>query len=125
MTKPRPNSTRLRRQVFDANKYTCPHSGRILMPCCLCPHPIDPVREPDWIAEHVNVRNAGGSDGLDNVKPAHHACAAEKTSREATQRAQVRRGSDRHFGIKRSSRPMPCGRGSKFKKKLDGTVVLR
>jgi 5-methylcytosine-specific restriction protein A len=91
--------------------------------CCLCGHKIDGVRQM-W-DEHVNPLWLSGDNSAENRAPAHVKCAREKTAKEATERADGREVAERHFGAKRAKRPAPCGRRSKWKKKLDGTVVPR
>ena len=100
---PRPNSTAMRRRCFVAHRYIHPTLQHFVMNCHICSQVIDPVKESDWVAEHVLPRNCGGSDDTDNVKPAHGSCSTGKTSKEASVRAQVKRGADRHYGIKRPS----------------------
>jgi hypothetical protein len=39
--------------------------------------------------------------------------------------ARVKRIHQRHIGAKQSRNPLPGGRNSMFKKKMDGTVVRR
>ncbi|MFC4172933.1 HNH endonuclease [Microvirga sp. GCM10011540] len=46
--------------------------------CVLCHRKIDGARER-WIAEHVRALELGGLDDLDNMGPAHEACAEIKT----------------------------------------------
>jgi len=91
--------------------------------CCLCGYKIDGVRQM-W-DEHINPLWLSGDNSAENRAPAHVKCAREKTAKEAGQRADTREIAERHFGAKRPKQPMPCGRRSKWKKKLDGSVVLR
>lgn len=121
---PRGNSTKIRRQCFEAHRYRHPLTGRTVMDCHICGGVIDPAAGDTWEAEHVLPHNVGGTA----VAPAHagkNSCHAEKTAQEASVRAQVKRGAERHFGVKRSSRPMPFGRNSPLKRKLNGQIVQR
>ena len=96
------------------------HGGR----CCLCGEKIDGVHEM-W-DEHINPLWLAGDNSAENRAPAHVRCAREKTAAEATQRAKGRDVAERHFGAKQAkTRPMPCGRRSPFKKRMDGSVVKR
>ena len=124
MMSKRPNSTAMRRKCFDAHRRIHPVTDRVILVCHVCGLAFDPVKEP-WEAEHVLPLNCGGTNDPDNLLPAHASCHAGKTSGEATVRAQVKRGADHHYGIKRSARPMVCGRRSPFKKRMDGSVVRR
>lgn len=54
------------------------------------------------------------------------ACHSTITHKEqAPRRAKMKRQRDFHIGAKTTRRPLPCGRRSKWKKKLDGTVIRR
>jgi hypothetical protein len=39
--------------------------------------------------------------------------------------AKVKRIHQKHVGAKKSKSPMPMGRNSKWKRKMDGTIVRR
>lgn len=92
--------------------------------CCICGGKIDGVKEM-W-DEHVNPLWLSGDNSAENRAPAHAKCARAKTSNEAGERSKGRSVAEGHFGAKRAkTRPLPCGRRSKFKKKMDGTVVKR
>lgn len=69
----------------------------------------------------------GGEPTLDNCQCLCTACHRIKTSGEDMPRiVKTRRQHRQHIGAKAPSRqPLPGGRGDKFKRKLDGTVVLR
>lgn len=90
--------------------------------CCLCGHKIDGVKQA-W-DEHVDPLWLNGTNDLANRKPAHEVCARGKTAAEAHDRAKDRSVSAKHFGAKK--RPTMAGsRGSKWKKKMNGTVERR
>jgi hypothetical protein len=107
-------SPRRRLRIWEA------HKGR----CCICHQQIDGVREK-WIVEHVRALELGGSDEDNNLAPAHAACASEKTKDDHARTAKAKRAKQRHLGIRQSKSPMPCGKGSPFKKLMDGRVVRR
>lgn len=95
------------------------HGGR----CCLCGERIDGARER-WIVEHILALELGGPDTEDNMAPAHERCAIEKTRKDHAMAAKAKRMKARHIGArKESSRAMPCGRGSRFRKRMDGTLI--
>ena len=106
-------STRDRVKIFEQGQ------GR----CYLCARTILP-REP-WEAEHSTPYAIGGSDAVEDLLPVHVACHADKTKRDVFEIAKTKRIHAKHFGAHKSSRPMPGSRRSKFKKKMDGTVVER
>lgn len=92
--------------------------------CVLCGRLIDSVRDP-WIAEHIRALELGGPDELDNMGPAHGACAGLKTRRDHAIAAKAKRQKIRHIGARVTGSPLPCGRHSPFKRKLNGQVVRR
>lgn len=70
--------------------------------------------------EHLNPLWRGGTNDLSNRELWCHPCTKPKDAEETTQRAKCLRVRDKHIGaMPKKSRP------SKFKKKLDGTVVWR
>lgn len=79
-----------------------------------------------FIDEHLNPLWLSGTNEFKNRGPAHLKCAQEKTSKEAGERSKVRASAEYHFGAKRAkTKPMPFGRRSKWKKKLNGEIVER
>ena len=78
-----------------------------------------------WEVEHVIPFAMGGDDTEDNLRPAHTKCHKVKTVEDVGNIAKAKRREARHIGAKVSKSPMPFGRQSKFKRKMDGTVVLR
>ena len=73
---------------------------------------------PDWL---------GGEPTLENAQVLCDPCHSEKTHGQDRPRInKAQRQHARHIGAKAPSRnPMPFGRSSKLKRKLDGTVVER
>ena|SRR3990167_11252730 len=120
MTLPDPYSVTRRKPLSSKQrlKMFLEHGGV----CCICQTKI--VNEP-WFDEHDLALWLGGSNDLTNRGPAHECCAKAKTGAEATERARGRKFAEHHLGAKRSSRPMPCGKRSRWKKKLSGEVVPR
>jgi 5-methylcytosine-specific restriction endonuclease McrA len=92
--------------------------------CVLCDRPIDGVRER-WIIEHIRALELGGEDKPDNMGPAHEACARAKTRDDHQRAAKAKRQKIRHLGADQTKRPLPYGRQSRWKKKIDGTIVPR
>ena len=52
-------------------------------------------------------------------------CHKAKTKRDVRQIAKTKRVIKKLAGLKASRHPMPFGRNSRLKKKLDGTIVAR
>lgn len=116
-TKRKPMTPRMRLKVWEAHKGVC----------ALCGGKIDGVRER-WIVEHLRALELGGEDIEANMAPAHETCALMKTGGTAgdhARAAKAKRVKGKHLGIKKSKNPLPGGKGSKFKKKIDGSVVKR
>ena len=80
--------------------------------CVICALKIDGTREA-WIAEHVIPLAQGGPDTLENLGPAHLACAKAKTKDDQGRIAKARRGKIKLIGAKEAprrkipSRPFP------------------
>ena len=77
-----------------------------------------------WDCEHVVALANGGQHRETNLAPALKAPHREKTAADVAEKANVYRKRAKHLGIRKPSR-FPGSRDSKFKKKMDGTVVLR
>jgi 5-methylcytosine-specific restriction protein A len=91
--------------------------------CALCSMTISPGQ--DWDVEHPTPLWASGSDDGADLAPVHRRCHQAKTRREASQRAKQNRVRWKHIGAWQSRSPMACGRNSRLKKRLDGSVVDR
>lgn len=116
-TKRKNMTPRLRLKVWEA------HKGM----CGICGGKIDGVRER-WVAEHLVPLSLGGADDESNMAPVHEGCALAKTfgkSGDIAKAAKAKRVKSKHLGIKKSKNPLPGGKGSKFKKKIDGSIVPR
>ena len=122
MTRPR-NSTKARRICFDTHRQT-DEAGRAYMICQCgqgrrpdCGQIIYPAKD-EWRADHgISRWSEGGEDTPENLFPVLAKCDREtKAPEDARQIAKNKRIHNRHFGIKKSSRPMPGGRDSGWKK---------
>lgn len=78
-----------------------------------------------WEVEHIIPFAMGGADDESNWSLAHIKCHRAKTTEDVGNIAKAKRREARHIGAKVSKSPLPFGRQSKFKRKMDGTVVLR
>lgn len=78
-----------------------------------------------WQVDHtVALINGGGNreSNLRIILTEHH---KEKTAEDVATKSKVASIRAKHIGIKTTKHPMPCGRSSKFKKRMDGKVVPR
>ena len=115
MTRRKPMTAARRLRIFEA-------AGGI---CHICGARIDGTREP-WEAEHVIPLAAGGSDDDANLHPAHVRCHAAKTTDDRKVIAKVARVRARHMGAQTPTRnPLPGSKSSRWKKRVDGSVVPR
>jgi 5-methylcytosine-specific restriction endonuclease McrA len=75
--------------------------------------------------DHVIPDGLGGEPSLDNCAVLCMACHSEKTrKRDVPAIAKAKRIEDRQRGIRKPS-TFACSRDSKFKRKINGSVVLR
>lgn len=127
MTKPSRDSVKARRICFDTHKRV-DADGHVYMVCsCGCGQPFNPATTP-WRADHGARWAEGGKDTPENLAPILLSCDAGKGGKAAKDTKEVAKGKrwkDKHYGIAKSSRPMPFGRGSRLKKKMNGQVVER
>jgi hypothetical protein len=80
----------------------------------------------EWDVSHDIPLEAGGRDDESNWLVAHRKChRAHTSSVDAPLIAKVKRKHQKHIGAARPKSPLPGGRFSKWKKRMDGTVVLR
>lgn len=92
--------------------------------CHMCSMKVLPGQE--WDVSHDIPLEAGGKDDASNWLVAHRKCHRIHTSTvDMPLIAKLKRKQQKHIGASRSKTPLPGGRFSKFKRKMDGTVVLR
>jgi 5-methylcytosine-specific restriction enzyme A len=89
--------------------------------CHICGLKIAPG-EP-WQVDHIKPLGLGGCD--EHVAPAHIDCHAGKTRQDVAIMRKADRQGKKHLGLKKSRNPLPGSRGSKFRKRMDGTVEIR
>lgn len=108
-------STKTRVSIFER------HGGV----CHLCSAKIQPGQE--WDVSHEIPLELGGADDESNWLPAHRRCHRDHTAlNDIPAIARAKRIYAKHIGAKAPSRnPMPGSRASKWKRKMDGSVVLR
>jgi 5-methylcytosine-specific restriction enzyme A len=91
--------------------------------CHLCKRKIAPGEA--WEVEHDKAKGLQGTDDLPNTKPAHIDCHAHKTRQDVAIMRKADRQGKKHLGLRKSRNPLPGSRGSKFRKRMDGTVEIR
>jgi 5-methylcytosine-specific restriction endonuclease McrA len=74
--------------------------------------------------DHVTPLILGGQNRETNLQLLCEPCHAAKTRLDVKLKAKVARVRKARLGIKKPSK-FACSRDSKWKKKIDGTVVLR
>lgn len=74
--------------------------------------------------DHEIADRIGGENSLENCRVLCRTCHATKTKKDRKVIAKTERNRRKNAGIKKLSR-FACGRNSRFKKKLNGEVVLR
>ena len=76
--------------------------------------------------DHDTPDGLGGAPTLENCKVLCTVCHSTKTrTGDVPAIAKAKRREARHLGARVSARPMPGSRASKWKRKMDGTVVRR
>lgn len=76
--------------------------------------------------DHVVPDALGGTATFGNAQILCLQCDGVKTPRDLVRIAKAKRLEVAEFRAKpKSLRPLPCGKRSPFKKRIDGTVVLR
>lgn len=80
-----------------------------------------------WHLDHIKPDAFGGEPVLDNAACLCLSCHNRKTGTEDIPKiAKSNRVRSKHLGLKvKRGPPMPGSRRSRFKKRMDGTVVLR
>ncbi len=76
--------------------------------------------------DHIILDANSKDNSLENCAAVCLPCHKYKTAKhDIPLAAKTVRQQDKHRGIKRNKRPFPGGKGSKFKRKISGEVVLR
>ena len=73
--------------------------------------------------DHIHADVFDGPHEYRNLRPVHAECHKKKSARDVKDNAKIKR--IRGETKQRKGRPMAGTKRSKFKRKLDGTVVLR
>lgn len=104
---------RVRLRIFDAHNGICHISG------------IKILGGQPWELEHIKALANGGEHRESNMAPALKDKHKAKTADDVAEKSAVATKRKKHLGIAKSRHPMPGGKGSRFKRKMDGTVVPR
>lgn len=76
--------------------------------------------------DHIVAVVNGGANREDNIQALREPCHKVKTRADVAEKSTVARKRAKHLGLKAPTRnPLPGGRFSKLKKRIDGTVVRR
>jgi 5-methylcytosine-specific restriction endonuclease McrA len=78
-----------------------------------------------WEVEHIIPFALGGKDEGDNLSVAHESCHKNKTREDVGRIAKAKRQANYHNHAKLSRTPLPCGKTSKWKRKMNGRVIRR
>jgi 5-methylcytosine-specific restriction enzyme A len=107
-------STRERTALFLAAGGCCAH----------CRVKIQPGQR--WDLDHVRPLELIGPDEPSNWQVLCAPCHRAKTADDVSRIRKAQRSEARHLGTKAPSKtPLPFGRGSEFKRKIDGSIVRR
>jgi 5-methylcytosine-specific restriction protein A len=107
-----PVPLRVRMRVYEARGGKCA--------CCGVP-----IAGKPWEIDHSIPLIHGGKNRESNLQPLlteHHRI---KTHADVQTKARTARIKAAHLGVKAKGRPMPGSKASKFKRKINGQVVLR
>ena len=91
--------------------------------CCqVCTRKLRPGDR--WDCDHVVALANGGLNAEGNLQVVCGNCHKTKTACDVAEKARAHRIQAKHAGIRRTS-SFACARTSRFKKRIDGTVVDR
>lgn len=95
------------------------HGGR-----CHCCHRFIRTGEA-WDCDHIIALANGGQHRESNLAPILSEHHRKKTKSDVAEKSATYQSRKRHLGLKRPKHPMPGSRASKWKRKMDGTIVKR
>lgn len=105
---------RVRLRVFEAHGGVCAISGRKIM------------AGEAWDLDHRVPLSLGGENREANLQPVLKEPHREKTRADVAAKAKAQRIAKKRLGIEpKGKQRLPGGRGSKWKRRIDGTVIRR
>lgn len=104
---------RVRLRVFERHNGVCHISGRKIQAGDL------------WECDHIVALINGGEHRESNLAPALKDKHREKTKEDVAIKAKTYERRSSHLGIRESKTPMPFGRKSKWKRKMNGEIIPR
>ena len=104
---------RVKLRVFERHNGICHISGRKI------------TAADQWDCDHIVALCNGGGHRESNLAPALRDKHRAKTAEDVAAKSKTARVRAKHLGIKRSARPMPGSRASKWKRHMDGSVSVR
>lgn len=78
-----------------------------------------------WQCDHEIALCNGGEHRESNLRPVLEVAHRAKTAEDVAIRAKDRRVRQKHIGMKKTRNPLPGGKGSRWKKKINGGVEPR
>lgn len=105
---------RVKLRIWERHNGTCALTGRKI------------AAGEAWDLDHIRPLSMGGEHREGNLQPVLASAHREKTKQDVANLAKARRLAAKHAGIERKrSNPLPCGKRSPWKRKMDRTVVRR
>lgn len=108
-----PIPPRVKLRVFERYDGICQETGIKIRP------------GDEWDCDHERALANGGQNREDNLRPVLRSAHREKTARDVAQKAKDARVRKKHLGLHKPKSALPGSKGSKWKRKVDGTVVPR
>ena len=108
-----PIPPRVRLRVFEAHNGICGLTGQKI------------TAADKWDCDHITALKLGGENRESNLQPALRAAHRKKTAQDVAIKAKNERVRKKHLGIETKKATIAGSKNSRFKRKVDGTVVLR
>ena len=108
-----PAPPRVKLRVFEKNGGICHLTGRKITPA------------DQWDLDHITALVNGGENRESNLAPALRHAHKEKSAQDVAQKAKDRRVRSRLERIEKKRATIAGSKETKWKRKIDGTVVPR
>lgn len=112
-----PIPVRVKLRIFERHKGICHISGRKIMP--------GDAFDYDHVIALVNWTGEGHGNRESNIAPALRDKHKLKTAADVAEKSRVRKIKAKHLGLQKAKHKIPGSKGTRWKKKLDGSVVPR